>query len=948
MATDDVVTQFFINGAWTTVAGSVNLDERVRKSPGVEITRGTSDQQSSITASSSEFYVNNADGVFSNRNPTSPLYGLFPRYTGVRHLMPNAAGNLDSYVRFLRPDDSGVVSTTDKALVEVASDIDIRFDFTPDTWIPLNGQAICGKYATAGNQRSWIVWLNNVSQIVFRWSTDGTTTTQANFTPWPASRGYGRQIVRITLDTNNGAGGWTAVLMYGESITGPWTTVDTVTQAGTTTIFATGTAPLELGSIETGSPIAGHTQLFGKLHRFQLRNGIGATLVADMNASTHDVGETSWADGLGNTWTVGGTARVSSDRIRHTGEIDTIEHRWDTTRKNVWMPLKSQGALNRLQEDGSAVQSPIYNSLIRKSQITGYFPLEDASGSTRAGGTSADMGSICIDMTFTGSQPDGLAGSAGSVRINSIDSGMSLQWPGRTSTGDNTCLWFFKMGSSLPATTQTLFTIQSVGTVRFWTVGVGTGNYHFKGYDINGALIVDNNMGFGTGAAPNDQWIGMQLVLDQVGGNVNYTWRWFPVMGDVFYVNSIGGLTVAGTVGRFIKWTIGTGGESAFVGTEVAHVITTLSAFSLNSNTFRDMSRGYPGELSAVRAARVGSENDITLEVYGDPSDTQPMGVQPIGTPIDVLSECAEVDGAILSDLRDKFGLSFRTRVDLTNQYYNNNIVAYGSSVLSEVPNPVEDGRYTKNDITGSRPDGVKVRATQTEGPLSTLEPPNGIGFRPGSFSANAATDAQMQRLVEFQVWLRTRDEMRIPSLVFELHRRQIEANTGAVSLYERVIAMNQGDWFSLTGLPQFVDATTVKRLMALGYSESFNGQLWTLSFNTITADGYRQILMDYMILLDNMLTTTVGALTTTGTSVVIKTPVTSRPWINTTDNPTEFPVPILIEGEQISITALTAPSVVGSDNQQTATLTRSVNGIVKAHGAGALVTVNADNYLGL
>ena len=69
--------------------------------------------------------------------------------------------------------------------------------------------------------------------------------------------------------------------------------------------------------------------------------------------------------------------------------------------------------------------------------------------------------------------------------------------------------------------------------------------------------------------------------------------------------------------------------------------------------------------------------------------------------------------------------------------------------------------------------------------------------------------------------------------------------------------------------------------------------------------------------------------MTTTSTSRTVN--ITAGPLWTTT----EVPFDILVGGEQMTVTA-----VAGAASPQTFTVTRSVNGVVKAHASGEAVTL--------
>lgn len=953
MTNNDIITEWFIDGAWTRVAGSVNLDDRVRKSPGVEIERGTTELSSIFPASSSSFAVNNADGVFTNRNPNSPLFGKIPRYTKVRHRVPTAAGETDNYVRFFQPDESGSWSTTDKAGVEIGGDIDIRFEMAPDDWAPsgaltattgVTGYAICGKYNITGNNRAWLIWINNSARINFRWSPDGTNVNDVQFSQWPSGTyGNGRQCVRITFDVDNGASGRTATLYHAHTMAGPWTQIEQITQAGTTSIYTSGTAPLEIGDVDSGSPIISQTSFVGKIHSFELRNGINGTLVAKADPEGQEIGATSWSDGLGNTWTLTGTARVGSDRIRHTGEIDAVNYRWDTTRREVYQPLQSLGALARMQEAGAPIQSPIRRNLLSQPNVVGYWTGEQADGATTVNSEVDNASTVVLNgISFSNSQPQGLPGSAGTMTLSNSTSSIYFGAAGKSSNGSMSFFFFFRL-SSLPASDKTLLIVRGFGTAAQWEFKVGAAGYVWTGTGATGT-VASMATTFGSGASPLNQWIGMQLTLNQEGGNVRWAARWFGVDSGLFYINTTGGATYAGTVGRIGRATFDASTDAAFTGAQICHVLMAQTAITIGDNDLLNAAIAYRGELAGVRARRAATESGVTLEMIGNPNDTQPMGEQPLGTPYDILADCATTDSAFLYDIRDRFAIGFITRVALENRVTSNWITNYDDHTLATVPAVTEDGRYTKNVITGSRPGGGTARATQTEGPLSISEPPNGIGPRDGSISLNANDDDQLQRLTEYEVFKRTRDELRIPNVQYELNRTAITSLTNDA---ERAIAADIGEWLYLYNLPSFVDYFRFRRLITIGYAERFDGDLWTLTFNMVTADAYRTPLLDYFLLGDDGTTTVKTAVNSTATSIVFTTPTTSRPWVPTSHPSWEGSYLVYIAGEQLLITAMTDPTVVGSNWEQTATVTRSQNSIVKSQSAGNVIELQTPYYLG-
>ena len=76
-------------------------------------------------------------------------------------------------------------------------------------------------------------------RVTIKWSTDGTPTAPISVTSnVPVLPSNARTVLRVTVDVNNGSGGYDVKFYLGESMTGPWTQVGaTFTGIGVTTIF---------------------------------------------------------------------------------------------------------------------------------------------------------------------------------------------------------------------------------------------------------------------------------------------------------------------------------------------------------------------------------------------------------------------------------------------------------------------------------------------------------------------------------------------------------------------------------------------------------------------------------------------------------------------------------------------------------------------------------------
>jgi len=274
-------------------------------------------------------------------------------------------------------------------------------------------------------------------------------------------------------------------------------------------------------------------------------------------------------------------------------------------------------------------------------------------------------------------------------------------------------------------------------------------------------------------------------------------------------------------------------------------------------------------------------------------------------------------------------------------------VLDYDSSHLAEVPQLTDDDRYTRNDVTVTRPGGSSARVEITEGSMSVSQPPNGVGRYDVGITLNAYLDSRLPALAGWLARQGTIDEPRIPQLTVALHRTQLVSDT---KLTKDVLGLEIGGSILLTDLPTFVTYDDLN-MITPGYIERLGTYEWTLIFNAITATPFTTGLLsdsDNPARLDATTTTLNATMTTTATSVTIKTPITSQRWVNITDHAAEFPFDINLTGERMTVTACTVGSLVGSDWVQTLTITRSINGVVKTHAVGEYPRLWQPVYLAL
>lgn len=961
----DIEAEFYVNGAWNSSISGNDFSSRVRGSQGegaISITRGVADYQSGTSAHTASFTLNNRDGLFTDDNPLSPLYGKFGQNTRAR-LGVKSGGTWQEYLRLPDyGDDSGqYASTVDKASLDITGDIDIRIEFSP-AYTRNKEMVLISKSGFAGNF-SWAVLWEKDGSIRLITSPDGSATV-INTTVPKFNENTTHTAVRVTLDVDNGAGGRAYTYYSAPTIAGPWHAYASGTIAGTTSIFS-GSGNLEIGSGNNGSSVftGDVSVLIGKVYAAEVYSGIAGTLVADFKPNGKGLEATTWADTCAspNTWTVNGTyARLASDRVRISGELVTTPVNWDKTGRDVTVPVTLAGLLSRYSANKGTLAGCIYHYYRINPNLTDYWPCEDPVGSTQVGSavTGGRAGKI-FDCSFD--TPTGIAGATGCLTLNTALSSYAKFLVGQNgaNTGSTTCVFYMKL-SGLPASGTTFATVYiGNGTVRQWRVGVSSTSFIFTLVDEFGSTVASSTVLFGTGASPLNQWVAMSLRLNQEGGNVRWETAWHAVGSITFYTHLGGGSTFAGTCGQFARINFLLG-DAAMAGAQICHVVLTHGDDVINTSEFANSSAGFNGETFGRRALRLCGQEGVYLQWRGNLDDTQQLGPQPVDTLYGILTSGLKVAGGILTDARDIIGFEI-----ITQRYLGNRRgleLDYSASPLAEAPLPVNDLRFLVNDFTATRQDGASARyVADSTVRKNTADPPTGVGRWEKRDSYAAYSDDQMNLVASREVFLGTWEERRIPNLVIALHRSEVFNDA---TVFDRTISADLGDPINLTGLSASPLPPNDLLMTIFGYTERISNTLWSITENTVPAGPYQvPIVEDYsgrsprMDVDDSTHTILKANITSSATSFVIKTDASSsrkvKKWVDSTNYPAEVgggsTIDINIGGERITVSDIGTATLSGGYNEQTVTVSaRAVNGVTLAHSAGDSVELWSPYYLGM
>lgn len=192
-----------------------------------------------------------------------------------------------------------------------------------DGWRPAvsqGDQTLVAKYQIDGDQRAWWFGLDRdgggdpalAGRLMMLWSTDGTSA--GNVAAYSTERApidpYGRVHLRVHLDVNNGAGGWTVTFEYLDE-DGDWELVgEPVTGESTTLIYADSTADITVGALLSGTTAASRWN--GRIYSAQVRVGRTGEILVSPDFTDHPAGTETFIDAQGNEWTVHAPASLES------------------------------------------------------------------------------------------------------------------------------------------------------------------------------------------------------------------------------------------------------------------------------------------------------------------------------------------------------------------------------------------------------------------------------------------------------------------------------------------------------------------------------------------------------------------------------------------------------------------------------------------------------------
>ncbi len=890
----DVRTRMFLAGTWTDVTSSVLVRD------GIEIERGRGDESEKTPPQTCHLTLDNRSGNFSVRNPLGPYYGTLGRNNPVEVSVVRAT---DTFSRTV----SNGWGTNDSGLFYVQ----LGTGVVASDWNVSGGEGSQRQAAAGG-------YLISVMAGVVARDVDFAGTVRLGFT-------------NVTGGNVEPAG---LILRYQDALNYYAARVE-ITAAEAINIgiihptFGTLAFPVATGFTHSaGQSLRVRFQAEGHTLRAKVWPASGSEPLG-WQVEVHDTlittaGFVGVRDGLaaGNTnfpvtffhdnWV------ISSPR--YAGEISNLPAAADTSNKDRYVKIKSAGVLRRLGQGTNPVQSAPRRYLPTAPGIVYYWPLEDGPLAERGRPVVGN-----VDLQSFAFAPFG--------PVTQFGEGKLAPWLGAAPELQNEVLGTEEGQLAMPTFTP----------LRGWMLD----------YYVNAKGVDDPSDGFYVFCPDGKIWtvsfdhaLGEITITSPFGGALTssepqyFDGRLHHVSFEVRqnganvaqFLSIDDDLAMAygavGSVYREPGQVVFTNGDKP---KSIGHVALYEGTANVHPRPTLQIAC-WQGERALSRLIRLCSENDVHLDYIGNITDTPPMGPQGVKTLLELINECVDADGGSLYETKGTVGLAYRTRTSMYADTVVMDVNVAGYQVVAPFA-PVEDDRLSRNKVTVKQTYGSEYTSEITSGPMSTQDFPNGIGAYDSSItlSLNDFTDAR--GMADWLVSLGTVDEPRWPNVQFELNA------PAALALQSTMYDVDIDDRFRLSNLASVGMYNSVEQIQR-GYTESWTNHRWSRSLNASPASPYDVTVLDTA---PTVLDSGSSVLTSTITSSATTVGVSSASGDLWTTSGADFPIPVMVAGEEWSVTNIT-----GSASPQTFTMARAVNGIQKAQTVGTAIHPKYPSRTGL
>ncbi len=603
-------------------------------------------------------------------------------------------------------------------------------------------------------------------------------------------------------------------------------------------------------------------------------------------------------DGTMRTW-----AEASSWRPEQTPDHDP-----GNQKGRAWTKLTAEGILRRIGMWTDPLRSPMYRTISTRSTSIGHWSLEDDRDSLVLANSSG--GRAGSHRTITLGESESPLGAEQSAKM-ADGSQMTGRFTNASTTAGWQVSWAMKLATMPGASFAVFFRwTTSTGHTYYWDVD--DNEYRLNVRDATGTLVFTHQAAYGDQTPTN--WVTVVVRAEQSGADVEIQqvrYEQGETVGSTFTD------TFTGSVGALRDWW--QEGNSTTTGSWLSHVYgVTGVADSLFTSTALKIFNGYTGETAAARYARLTLELGIARYLHGTTSDTQPMGPQKADTFLNLLKEIVQTEDGLIYDEPGDIGLKMRTRRDMLDQTPALELTYPGH--VAEYVKLIDD-LNTRNVVTAKNRSGGEVTRSLTSGPMSTQAPPDGVGEYKATVDVNVEDDEdQLTNIADWHLAKGTLERPRYESVTVDLL-----ANPGLIT---DVIGVLPGDVITIDDL----EPDTIW-LKVTGWVEKTGKSTRTIEYAVEPYEPWQSGEYDRADTRYDARTSTVStAETTTSTAWQVECTDPEDVW-STTSEPYDW----MVAGERVTVTTMNAATGTGP-YVQTCTVTRSVNGVVKAQAVGNVV----------
>ncbi|MFB7354862.1 hypothetical protein [Streptomyces gardneri] len=907
----DIWAELFYDGAWRDVSRDVRAVQTVG------VTRGLSSESAGEAEPvQGELSLNNRGRRYAPRDPASVIFGK-GRNTPIRYGYHVGSP-------WAQSDGTGTngMTTPHNAAFSV-TDLDLRMDLALEDWTEQQGLA--SRWVAAGNNRSWGVYMGGTGLIGLVWSPTGTATTITRFSSVPVGAYNGQRLtIRITLDVDNGAGGYELRIYTGRTVDDTeWTLLgEPLTGTSTTSLYAA-TAGLEFGD-HSGLVL---NMLNGKAFALRLMTGINGTTATRMTTRDASPGASSFTSG-GAAWTVVAPTVLTNKHTRMSGEVPEWPATRDRTGNDSVVSIAPAGVTRRM-DAGTKPQDSALLRYIRDSNPIECWPLTDGPEARSGAALLGSRPAAPLEGSFGYSWGQGELAEWVEPVFRMNDSGGARMVVPLPSSGTADDGWSVDFSFST-VRSQFDLSAKEVGadaTVRTWTISLipSTNQIFLTAITLTGTTtVLDNAV---VAVFGDDRPHHVRMTTADNSGSADY----FVYVDGVLVIS--GNDTDPPVQLESLSALWGLGGTV----TEMAFgYLTYWGNTAPTARSVYDALTGFQGERAGARIERLAAESGYTASTAGETAQQRRMGIQDRKKLLELLNEASKTNFGYLVEARDRNELIHRGHTTLWNQPPA--FTLDFSAGLVQSYKCRDDDLLTENDVAVEREFGaVPSRQILESGDLSVQDYPNGVGRYDKEYTYSLHTDADAAHTASMRLHMGTYNGVRFTRLTLDL------ANERVFQMIDDILRADVGDMIRLTNLPTEHGPDDVDVLIT-GYTEAADDKQWRITFNCVPGQPWRALVAgsDVYSRLDTAGCELAENVDASETSVDVLTTAVKR-WVDSATYPAEFPFDVRTGGEVMRVTACT-----GTTASQTFTVLRGVNGVVLEHSTGDAISLANPVYLTL